>query len=185
MKRTTAEAHSANRYSEGNPSLGIPATVVGAEEMNNIQEEIVNVVLDRGLALDAGDETQLLQALRLLIGAGGQNIANFAIADNVSNTNVSVLTAFDKTTVKSARVSFDLLRRDDSQSKNETGELFITHNTETDTWKIFSTSHDQDAEVTWSISSTGQVRYSSSNFGGANYSGTLRLFGLKTRAQTL
>jgi len=72
MKRTTAPgATVGNRYTEGDPGGGIPATVVGDSEMNNIQEEIVNVVLDAGIALDGAIENQLLLAIRIILGLGG------------------------------------------------------------------------------------------------------------------
>ena len=65
LKRTDADGHDSNRYTEGNPSLGVPATVVGAEEMNNIQEEIATTVEGAGLTVDqtGSSEGQLLQAI--------------------------------------------------------------------------------------------------------------------------
>ena len=181
MKRTDAEAHDSNRYTEGNPALGIPATVVGAEEMNNIQEEIVNVVLDAGITLSGSTETQLLAALNTIIGRGGTQLSQ-AITDNVSDTVITGL-VFDKTDYKGARALIDMHRRDDGQSANEIGELYITHDTEADSWDVFLASHDGDCDVTFNITAAGQVRYSSSNYGGANYSGTMRVTNITTLAQ--
>ena len=57
-------------FTEGNPGLGQPATVVGASWLNDtVQEELVNVVLSEGLTLNKASNTQLLQALSLKIGA--------------------------------------------------------------------------------------------------------------------
>ena len=60
-----------NLFTEGNPALNIPATVVSADWLNDtVQEELVGVVLDAGLVLNKLDNTQLLQALDVLIAAG-------------------------------------------------------------------------------------------------------------------
>ena len=54
-------------FTEGNPASGVPATVVTADWLNNVQEEIVNVIGAAGLALDGTDQTQLLEAIAYLI----------------------------------------------------------------------------------------------------------------------
>ena len=121
MQRTAAPANDSGRYTEGNPSRGIPATVVGAVEMNLIQEEIVNVVLDAGITLDDATEDQLLAAIRVIISRGGTSIANFAIANNTGPANITTIPALDNALVKGARILFDILRRTDTQDLNEIG----------------------------------------------------------------
>jgi hypothetical protein len=181
MKRTTAEANDGNRYTEGNPSLGIPATVVGAEELNNIQEEIVNVVLDAGLTLNGADEDQLLEALQIIIGRGVTQ-ASQAIADNTGPADVTGL-VFDKANVIAARILFHIERRDDGQSAMESGVIFVAHDSEADAWSISTQTYHGDAETTFSITSLGQVRYTSNNFGGTGYAGTMRFTEITTVAQ--
>jgi len=63
MQRTVAPGNDNNLYTEGDPGLSIPATVVGALEMNNIQEELCNFIESVGITLDSGDLTQLEQAI--------------------------------------------------------------------------------------------------------------------------
>lgn len=70
MKRTTAPGNVNNLYTEGNPPA-TPATVVGAAEMNALQEEVANAVEGAGIVLDENDDTQLLQAIRAIGGGGG------------------------------------------------------------------------------------------------------------------
>ena len=58
-----------NRFTEGDPTQGVPATTVTGPWLNAIQEEIANVVEDAGLELDKADNTQLAAAVRAIIDA--------------------------------------------------------------------------------------------------------------------
>lgn len=187
MKRTTATGNDNNRYTEGNPALNIPATVVGAEEMNNIQEEIVNVVLAAGLTLDGGDENQLLEAINELIAAGGSPVGNpgspnvqQSINDNIGTPTTITGLDFDGNNEVAAFIKYHIVRRDDGQNAVESGELHAYYNTETDTWSLSQTVNTPDAQdndavgVTLTINAFGQIQYVSSNYGGAGYTGTFR-----------
>lgn len=67
MQRIThATATVDNRFTEGNPTAGTPATVVTADWLNGIQEELVSVIAAAGIALNAGSSVQLLAAIRAL-----------------------------------------------------------------------------------------------------------------------
>ncbi|MEQ5769996.1 hypothetical protein NFH98_20710 [Halomonas sp. H33-56] len=62
-----------SRFTEGDPSSGVPATELSAAFMNAVMDEIANVIQEAGLTLKtAGTETgdQLLAALQSL-GMGG------------------------------------------------------------------------------------------------------------------
>lgn len=175
MKRIDAEgATELSRFTDGDPATQVPATVVDASWLNHVQEEISAVIEDRGLALDEEDEGQLLKAIKALVRGGGDQI-NVSVANNQgSPANVTGL-SFDKTGVKAVRLLFNIHRRTDSSAVDETGELFLFHNSESDEWGHTLTSHGDDAGVTFSVSSGGQVQYSSSNMAGASYAGTLRV----------
>lgn len=69
MHRTDAAGNDDNRFTNGNPSQGIPATVVDAKWLNAIQEEIVSVILAAGITLDDEDTAQLLAAINALVPA--------------------------------------------------------------------------------------------------------------------
>lgn len=69
MKRTTAYGAAAGMYTAGDPSSGIPATLVGADEMNHIQEEIISVITAAGITLNAGAMDQLKTAINTLIAS--------------------------------------------------------------------------------------------------------------------
>jgi hypothetical protein len=55
-------------FQPGNPAGGTLATVLQAEWLNMVQEEISNVVLDAGLVLDKANRNQLSQAISSLTG---------------------------------------------------------------------------------------------------------------------
>jgi hypothetical protein len=183
LKRTDADGHDANLYTEGNPSLGIPATVVGSEEMNNIQEELALIVEDQGIVLDKTIFNQVLQAIRLMVQGGGLAIADFSLGNNQAAQVVTPLVALDKVLFKGARFQYDIHRRTDTQSLNETGEMFVSHDTENDVWTIFTQSHGDDAETIFSITAAGQVLYTTNNLTGASYSGNLKIISKQTFAQ--
>lgn len=174
MKRTTADANDSNRYTEGNPSLGIPATVVGAEEMNNIQEELCNVVEAAGITLDGSVEDQVLQALNILIAGGGSSGQKTqTINNNASAVDVTDM-VFNSANTKAFRILFDIHRQSSTTNADETGEIFGTYDPVAAIWKVESDSKNGDSGVTWSISAAGQLKYTSTNYGGVSYAGTAR-----------
>jgi len=65
-------------FRDGNKALGVAATVVNAEFMNSVQEEIINVIEDAGLTPDAEDNTQLLQAITNLVKGPADKIVRVA-----------------------------------------------------------------------------------------------------------
>lgn len=142
---------------------------------NDVQEEIVNVITDQGIALVKGTQTQLLDAVKSIVSFGGDAQSTVAIANNDAGpTDVTGL-LFDKANVKSAIVKFDLERRTDTQNEQESGEMRIMHDTADDVWRIELQTSGDDAGVTFSITSGGQVQYSSDDLTGSNYVGELRI----------
>lgn len=75
MKRTTAPGNVANLHVEEDPSSGQRATEIAADVLNAHQEEIANVIEATGQALNGADNTQLLTAIRALIGGVGSRNA--------------------------------------------------------------------------------------------------------------
>jgi hypothetical protein len=73
-------------FVDGNPFNGIQGTVVTADWLNSMQEEIVSVITAAGIALDPDDQTQLLQALLALMAIAGIATVNVAGNANVALT---------------------------------------------------------------------------------------------------
>jgi len=71
------DAAPSNLFTDGNPNTSTPASVLGSDWLNILQEEIAEVVEAAGLTVDqanpfaTNDTTQLRQAIQLLGGAGG------------------------------------------------------------------------------------------------------------------
>lgn len=55
-------------YTDGDPTSGVPATIVEAEHLNMIQEELSRAIEDDGTVLDNGDNTQLRALVRKISG---------------------------------------------------------------------------------------------------------------------
>lgn len=66
---TTPAATDPGFFFGGNPAAGQKATIVTADWLNTVQEELCTVIEAAGLALDRGDSGQLLAALAKMIAA--------------------------------------------------------------------------------------------------------------------
>ena len=173
MLRTTAPGNDGNRYTEGNPGLGQPATTVSASAMNFHQEELANAVLRAGITL-ASDEDQLADAMETIAAKGGAQISS-TITNNQSSAGDLTGLLFDKTTIKAARILYSIERSDDNPTTvSQVGELMVVHDSVNDVWRINDTAVLDDAGVTFSILTTGQVQYTSTNFTGGSYASAFR-----------
>lgn len=183
----TDGATGGNLFTEGNPSLSIPATVVGATWLNDtVQEELVNVVLAAGITLSKPSNTQLLEAIQTLISTGGASLTSFqqTINNLAAATNLTGV-VFAAASFKAAYFKFDIFRRTDSTNKKETGEAWLTYNSETATWAIEVSSHFDDSGVVLSVTAGGQVQYASDSMAGASYAGTIRIINVMKFKQTI
>lgn len=70
MRRTSATGHVANKFSAGNPGLGVLPTALDPAWLNSVQEEIAGVIEDEDggdAVLDPDDDGQLLAAIRAIV----------------------------------------------------------------------------------------------------------------------
>jgi len=111
-------ATGSNLFTEGNPALGIPATEVSDDWLNDVQEEIVTVIEDQGISLVKGQQDQLLTAILGLIGQGGKNIKLDPLQNNTANQTVTDL-VFDKSVTKAAFILVDVHRQTDTENEQE------------------------------------------------------------------
>jgi hypothetical protein len=178
-----------NKFTEGNPTLSIPATVVSAAIANAWQEELVNVIEGVGITLlTSGTDTfdQLDAAIKELFKRGGRAApVSQAIANNqASAADVTNFPTFDRTVVAAVEFLYSVFRRTDSSNKKETGRGFITWNSETSAWEVSIISVHEGADVEFAIALVSgniyKLRYTSDNMAGASYAGTLRISDIKT-----
>lgn len=176
MKRTDAPGATEDfLYTEGDPGSAIPATVVGASEMNNIQEEICQFIESRGIALDGEDFNQLQAAIEDVLLTGPElEAGTFTIANNTAvAANVTPL-LFNKDNFLAVEIFIRLSRVSTTENLFEVGSVFLTWDSANSVWLIEMNTHFEDAGVTLTITSGGQVKYTSTNMGGASYVGTLK-----------
>jgi hypothetical protein len=67
MHRIDTSGNVDGKFHPGNPATGQQATLVGADWLNAIQEEIVKVILDANIDLEKADNGQLAAAITALI----------------------------------------------------------------------------------------------------------------------
>lgn len=183
-----------NLFTEGNPSLSIPATVVSAYWLNAVQKELVKVVEAMGFALNpTGDETgdQVFTAIKKLIQQGGQSAAlSFNIANNqAALADVTGFQQIDVSLVRSFEVLMTIVRRTDTGLVKQTGRLYGTWVTAAElglangAWDLsFVTVHDSagvDFTMTLVAGTTWKLQYQSDNLAGASYSGNVKFTDLK------
>lgn len=101
MKRTDADGSVEGKFSDGSPEQGLPATVINAEFLNNIQEEICNFIEQAGLSLDGTDQQQLWKALGAVFAAG-ISIGDSFVHGSGSSAASSAILHHDKLGVSAA-----------------------------------------------------------------------------------
>lgn len=94
MKRIdNATATVDDLFTDGNPGTGTPATIVDAEWLNVLQEEVAEVIEQASISLDqtGADTTQLYDAVIALIAAAAISAASNAEAFAGSITDKSIV----------------------------------------------------------------------------------------------
>lgn len=177
-----------NRFTEGNASLSIPATVVSAAIANAWQEEIANVIREVNIALltsSTDTEDQLVLAVKTLIERGGRaEPISQSLDNNAGPLPVSDFPSLDSSVVKTVICTFDIFRRTDSQRVKETGRLYLNYDSEAagaenEKWDISFDSKYDDAGVTFSMAldsgTISDLEYTTNDLTGTTYQGTLRI----------
>lgn len=103
-------------------------------------------------------------------------VISISIANNQSSpANVTGL-LLDGAVTRSFIVDYAIYRKTDTASSAvaEAGQLRGVYNTQSSTWLMSTDYSGQDSGVSFSILSSGQVQYTSSNIAGANYTGSLK-----------
>ena len=78
-----------NRFTEGDPTIPVPATTVTAAWLNAVQEEAVAIVLAAGMTLDKNNNAQVLAAIQKLI-ADKTGIAKVGVNGLVNPDGVTI-----------------------------------------------------------------------------------------------
>lgn len=78
-----------NRFTEGDPTIPVPATTVTDDWLNAVQEEAVAIILAAGMALDKNNNAQVLAAIQKLI-ADKTGIAKVGVNGLVNPDGVTI-----------------------------------------------------------------------------------------------
>lgn len=78
MHKIDSAGHVDNKFVAEDLATNRPPTEITADWMNALQEEPINVIAAAGLTLDKGDNTQLLQAINILIKGPADKIVRVA-----------------------------------------------------------------------------------------------------------
>ena len=95
---TPASAGTQGFFTNGNPASGVPATIVDADWLNMIQQELVNVVEAGGETLSKTTYNQVLQAILALTGNPANNKVS-GVVGQTRNLAMSVATASSTATL--------------------------------------------------------------------------------------
>jgi len=120
--------------------------------------------------------TQLV-AFEALFGGGATAEAQFTVANNQSSAADVTDMVLDKTTYAGGLIWYSVAVRDDTEGRRETGFIHITYEAETDAWDVSQetkVSIGTISGVVFTITSAGQVQYTSANLTGGGYTGKMR-----------
>lgn len=101
----TPTATSDNRFTEGDPTIPVAATVVSADWLNAVQEELAAVITGAGLELDKADNAQLWEAVSRAITAAQPGLATTTAPGLVQIGGGLTITAQGLLSVLAASVS--------------------------------------------------------------------------------
>lgn len=111
-------------------------------------------------------------------GAGGGLVQQTqTISNNVTTQSVTAL-LYDSSTMRGSHVRYVVDRGSDTTSNRvrQIGELIISYDRANTKWLISEGVMQGDAGVTFSITTGGQVQYTSTNISGANYYGNIYFY---------
>jgi hypothetical protein len=97
------------------------------------------------------------------------------IANNQASATNLTGVIFDPLEYRGVILDYAIYRITDTASSAvvQVGELRLAYNTQSTTWYLSDNYAGQNAGVTFSISGSGQIQYTSSDIAGANYIGTM------------
>ena len=99
---------------------------------------------------------------------------SFSIVNNTTSPSNVTSLVFDPIQVRSFLVDYSIYRESSTESDAQIGQLRGIYNTKTSTWFLSDDYAGENAGVSFTISASGQVQYTSSNFSGTSHIGTLK-----------
>ena len=99
---------------------------------------------------------------------------SIALANNISTPTAITNLLFDPIQVRSFIVDYSIYREDSLQAKAQVGQLRGVYNTRNGVWLISDDFAGENAGVEFSVTPSGQVQYTTSNFTGTGHDCTMK-----------
>jgi len=132
------------------------------------------------------DLTAVIQALitvaGTVTGTGDITPKSFSLTNNQSSAANITNFSFDTASVRSAICRYSIYISTTLEEHCETGHLYLSYKSTANSWDIVQTGGGTSG-VVFSITSAGQVQYTSTNITGSSYVGKLK-FDAKAFTQT-
>ena len=153
MHRIDHATASGEQFTEGNPGGGTPATIVTADWLNDVQENIVSVIEDAGTGMTKGEATDLSSAIAALIAASAVDISGLLpLTGGTATGTISVhantpILELKEADAGDARVRFQMSSGDGQIILEEDNKLRVHGFANTDIEGVFVRVNGADREV--------------------------------------
>lgn len=167
-------------FTEGDPVNSIPATVVSADWLNSVQEELISLLTATGITPDKKNRTQVLASIISLI----ENRASTPNALILNNQTVAIDLGgagdfeFDGSVHRQVIIDFNIYRKDAGTEICSAGKLVLTFKPVANAWEIIPYfDGPDDVGVTFSLDQSAgvaQVQYQTTDLSAGSYLGEMR-----------
>lgn len=123
----------------------------------------------------------LVEVANTVVSVGDIAATTFTLANNISSAASVTGLTFDISTILSSTITYTVYRTTDSNEVTERGVILLAYKPTANTFEL-AQYHVGDAGVEFTVNSSGQFLYTSSNIAGTNYAGTLK-FSAKSTVQ--
>jgi len=170
----------AGRFTEGDPNLAIPATLVSDDILNAFQEELIKPIEEMGITLVKGDEDQLWLALLEMATRGGRKLpVTHTLANNTVDATVTGFPVLNKSDHLLRVSTYYIERKTDTQNVQEAGILFSRYDSADDNWTQESFSLFDDSGCVFGIDDANTdaavLEVTTDDLTGTTYVGLLKL----------
>lgn len=115
----------------------------------------------------------LAEAVASTSGSSGIPLTTFQLANNQSSSANLTGFSFDVSQVRSFIAQYSLYRATSISEESEVGTIYGTYSSVAATWD-FSPQLGGSSTISFSITSGGQVQYTSGNLSGSSYQGQIK-----------
>ena len=172
MFRTDAEGNVSGLYTEGNPATGVPATVVSADAMNAIQEEICNIIESAGLTLSKTNDEQLKAAINSVVQGGGITPVEVGLLNDESEGEAVTGVNYNGANTRAIMLDAYVYRRDDVEELAAIMKVYMFYKPDAAAWTVSWDSQGDSTGVTFAMDGN-QLNYKTDAMAGSNYIGRM------------